>query len=87
MFFTHSYSLHLNTAHFLMEIPNKPKFQQIGITFSFNFNFDYFKRLYINFTVKRYSFLVINITLPSNNALYFRKNIVWSIKSNLDHQC
>ena len=57
--------LSLNTTHlFIMNIPNKKELQQIATNHSSNADFKEFNRLYKECTVKKYSFLFIDNTLP-----------------------
>ena len=55
------------------------KIQQTAINHSPDTNFDEFKRLYRNFTAKKYSFLLIDTTLPSENPFRFRKNLLQEV--------
>ena len=65
-----------NSMHFfIMKIPNKRELQQIAINHSSDINAKDFINIYKTCTDKAYSFLVIDITLPSNNPLRFRKNL------------
>ena len=64
----------LNTTHFfIMEIPNKRELQQTAINHSSDIDFKDFVKIYKKCTNEPYSFLVKDITLPSNNPLRFRK--------------
>ena len=58
-----------------MKISNKRELQQIAINHSSDVNFKDFMKIYKNCTVEPYSFL-INKTLPSDNPLQFRKNLL-----------
>ena len=81
VFITQSYfkvpkDVRLNTSQFfIIKIPNKRELQQIAINHSSDINTGDFIEIYRKCTDKPYSFLVINTTLPSNNALRFRKNL------------
>ena len=67
--------LSLNTTHFfIMKIPNKRELQQIALNHSSDIDFKNFIKIYKKYTTEPYSFLVNDATLPSNNALRFRKN-------------
>ena len=57
-----------------MKIPNKQDLQQV--VFNFLSYIKYFMNLYKKCTAKPYSFLVINATLASYNALRFRKDLL-----------
>ena len=66
----------LNTTHFfIMKIPNKRELQQTAINHSSNIDFKDMK-IYKKCTGKKYSFLVNDTTLPSDNHLRFRKNLL-----------
>ena len=64
----------LNSAHFL--IMKIYELQQIAINYSLNINFEDFIKIYKKCTAEEYSFLINDTTLPSDNALRFRKNIL-----------
>ena len=82
IFITQSYfkvpkEVRLNTTHFfIMKIPNKREFQQIAINHSSDIDFKDFMKIYKKCTADKYSFLVNDTTLPSDNPLTFRKNIL-----------
>ena len=59
-----------------MKIPNKRKLQQIVLNHSFDIDFKDFMKIYKKCTAKPYSFLVNDTTLPSDNPLRFRKNLL-----------
>ena len=59
-----------------MKIPNKRELQQIALNHSSDIDFKDFMKIYKKFTAKPYSFLVNDTTLPSDNPLRFRKNIL-----------
>ena len=66
----------LNTSHFFIaKIPNKKEIQQIATNHSSDINTNDFVNIYRKYTVEPSSFLVNDTTLPSNNALKFRKNL------------
>ena len=62
-----------------MRIPNKRKFQRIAINHSSDIEFKYFMQLYRKYTAEPYSFLFNNETLPSNNPLRFKLNLLEGI--------
>ena len=72
VFITQSYfkvpkDVRLNSTHFfVMKIPSKRELQQIATNYSSD----------IDFKKKPYSFLANNTTLPSDNPLRFRKNLL-----------
>ena len=82
VFITQSYfavpkNIRLNSTHyFVKKIPNKRELQQIAFNHSSDIDFQDFMNLYKNRTAKPYSFLVIDTTLPSDNSLRFRKNLL-----------
>ena len=84
VFITQSYfkvpkSLKLNfTRFFIMKIPNKRELQKIAANHSSDIDFKVFMNIYKNFTTDtdKYSFLVNDTTLPSDNPLRFRKNLL-----------
>ena len=67
--------------HFIMKIPNKRELQQISSNHSSDIDFKDFMILYKDYTKKRYSFLVKDTTLSSDNPLRFRKNFSEKIKT------
>ena len=67
----------LNFTHFfIMKIPNKRELQQITLNHSSDIDFKDFMKIYIKYTAEPYSFLVNDTTLPSDNPLRFRKNLL-----------
>ena len=80
-FITQSYfalpkNLRLNSTHyFIMKNPSKRELQKIAFSHSSSIDFKDFMNLYKTCTAKPYSFLVIDVTLASDNPLGFRKNI------------
>ena len=52
------------------------KLQQIALKHSSDINSKDFVRIYKKCTAEPYYFLVIDTTLPSNNPLRFRKNLL-----------
>ena len=69
--------IRLNSAHhFIMKIPNKRELQQIAFNYSSDIDFQDFMNPYKKCTEKPYSFLVIDITLASDNPSRFRKNLL-----------
>ena len=82
VFITQSYFkvpkyVRLNSTHFfIMKIPNKRELQQIGLNHSSDIDFKDFMKIYKKFTAEPYSFLVNDTTLPSDNPLRFRNNLL-----------
>ena len=67
----------LNSTHFfIMKIPNKRELQQIALNHSFDIDFKDFMNIYKKFTKEPYSFLDNDTTLPSDDLLRFRKNLL-----------
>ena len=82
VFITQSYfqipkDVRLNSTHFfIMKIPNKRELQQIVLNHSSDIDFKDFMNIYKKSTKERYSFLVNDTTLPSDDPLRFRKNLL-----------
>ena len=82
IFITQSYfkvpkDVRLNSTHFfIMKIPNKREPQQIAINHSSDIDFKDFMKIYKKYTKEPYSFLVNDITLPSDDHLRFRNNLL-----------
>ena len=78
VFITQSYfkvpkDVRLNSTHFfIMKIPNKRELQQIAL----NHSSDILLNIYKKCTTEPYSFLVHDTTLPSDDPLRFRKNLL-----------
>ena len=81
-FITQSYfkvpkDVRLNSTHFfIMKTPNKRQLQKIALNHSSDIDIKDFIKIYKKCTAEPYSFLVNDTTLPSNNPLSFRKNIL-----------
>ena len=75
LFFKVSKDGGLNTT----KIPNKRELQQIAYNNSSDIDFKEFIYLYKKYTARPYSFLVIDATLPSDNPLRFKKNLLEGI--------
>ena len=82
VFITQSYfkvpkDVRLNSTHFfIMKIPNKRELQQIALNHSSDIDFKDFISIYKKYTKEPYSFLVNDTTLPLDNPLRFRKNLL-----------
>ena len=82
VFITQSYfkvskDVRLNSTHFfIMKIPNKRELQQIALNHSSHIDFNDFIKNFKKYTAKPYSFLVNDTTLPSDDPLRFRKNLL-----------
>ena len=59
-----------------MKIPNKRELQQIALYHSSDIDFKDIMNIYNKSTKEPYSFLVNDTTLPSDNPVRFRKNIL-----------
>ena len=59
-----------------MKIPNKRELQQIALNHSSDNDVKYFIKIQKKWTSGPYSFLVNNTTLPSDNHLRCRKNLL-----------
>ena len=67
----------LNSTHFfIMNIPNKRELQQITLNHSSDIDFKDLIKVYKKCTAESYSFLVNDTTLPSDDSLWFRKNLL-----------
>ena len=81
VFITQSYfkipnDARLTTNHFFIaKMSNKRELQQTAINHSSDINTKDFTNIYRKYTAERYSLLVNNTTLESNNPLSFRKNL------------
>ena len=82
VFITQSYfkvskDVRLNSTHFfIMKIPNKRELQQTALNHSSDIDFKDFMKIYKKYTKEPYSFLVNDTTLPSDDPLRFRKNLL-----------
>ena len=82
VFITQSYfkvpkDVRLNSTHFfIMKIPKKRELQQIALNHSSHIDFKDFMNIYKKCTTEPYSFLVNDTTLPSDDPLRFRKNLL-----------
>ena len=82
VFITQSYfkvlkDVRLNSTHlFVMKTPNKREHQQIALNHSSDIGFKNFIKIYKKCTAESYSFLVNDTTLPSDDPLRFRKNLL-----------
>ena len=67
----------LNSIHFcIVKIPNKRELQQITLNHSSDIDFKDFIKIYKKCTAEPYSFLVNDTSLPSDDPLRFRKNLL-----------
>ena len=61
---------------FIMKIPNKRELQPIALNHSPEIHFKEFVKIYKKCAIEPYSFLVLDTTVPSDNPLRFRKNLL-----------
>ena len=67
----------LNTTHFFItKTLSKGELQQIAINHSSDISTEHFVNIYRKCTAEPYSFFVNDTTLPSDNPLKFRENLV-----------
>ena len=67
----------LNSTRFcIMKIPNQRELQQTAINHSSYVDFKDFIKIYKKCTTETYSFMVNVTSLPSDNPLRFRKNLL-----------
>ena len=82
VFITQSYfkmpkDVRLNSNYFfIMKIPNQKELQQVALNHSSDIDSKGFIKIYKKCTAKPYSFLAVDTTLPSDNPLIFRKNLL-----------
>ena len=62
-----------------MKIHNKRELQHIVINLSADIDYKDFMNIYRKCASKPYSFLTIDTTLPADNPLRFRKNLLYSL--------
>ena len=65
-----------STHFFIMKIPNERELQQIALNHSSDIDFKDFMKIYKKGTTEPYSFLVNDTSLPSDDPLRFRKNVL-----------
>ena len=82
VFITQSYfkvpkDVRLNSTHFfIMKIPNERELQRIALNHSSDVDFKDLFKIYRKCTAESYSFLVNDTTLPSDDPLRFRNNLL-----------
>ena len=85
VFITQSYfsvpkEVRLNSIHYLiMKINNKRELKNISTNHSADIDYKDFMNIYRECTNRPYYFLTIDSTLPANNPLRFRKNLLDSL--------
>ena len=63
-----------------MKIHNKKVLQNITTNHSADIDYKDFMKIYRKCTSEPYSFLIIDTTLPANDPLRFRKNLLRSLQ-------
>ena len=85
VFITQSYfsvpeEVRLNSTHYLiMKIHNKRELRNTAINHSPDFDYKDFMKIYRKCTKEPYYFMTIDTTLPADNSLRFRKNLLDSL--------
>ena len=64
-----------STHYFIMKIPNKRELQQIAISHLSDMDFKNFMKIYKKCTVEKYSLLVDDTMLPTDDPLLIRNNL------------
>ena len=59
-----------------MKIPNKQELHQIAFNHSSDIDFEDFMNLYKKYTVKSYSYLVIDVSLAPDTLLHSKRNLL-----------
>ena len=59
-----------------MKIPNKRELQQTALNHSSDIDFKDFMKIFKKYIAEPYSFLVDDTTLPSDDSLRLRKNLL-----------
>ena len=67
-----------------MKIHNKKELQNIATNYSPDIDYNTFMKIYRKFTSKPHSFLNIDITLPADDRLRFRKNLLLPYKNYIN---
>ena len=63
-------------SHNFMKIPNKGKLQQITLNHSYDIEFKDFMKHHKDHAKETFPFIVNDTTLPLENSLRFRKNLL-----------
>ena len=66
----------ITQSYFITKIPNKRELQQTALNHSSDIDFKDFMRICKKYTAEPYCFLVNDRTLPSDNPLRFRNNLL-----------
>ena len=76
-YFKVSKDVRLNSKHFfIMKFPNKRELQQITLNHSSDIDFKDYIKIYKIYIAEPYSLFVNDATLPSDDPLKFRKNLL-----------
>ena len=67
-----------------MKIHNKKELQNIATNYSPDIDYNTFMKIYRKFTSKPHSFLTIDITLPADDRLRFRKYLLLPYKNYIN---
>ena len=67
-----------------MKIHNKKELQNIATNYSPDIDYNTFMKIYRKFTSKPHSFLTTDITLPADDRLRFRKNLLLPYKNYIN---
>ena len=65
-----------STYYFTKKTPNRRELQEIAINHSSEIDFEELKKIYKRCIIKPYSFSVKDATLPSDDLLRFRQNLL-----------
>ena len=90
VFITQSYfsapkEVRLNSSHYLIiKIDNKRELKNIAINNSAEIDYKDFTKISRKCTKEPYSCLPIDTTLPANDSLRFRKNLLLPNKNNIN---
>ena len=79
-YFSAPKEVRLNSTHnLIVKFHNKRELQQISINYSADIYYKDFMKIYRNCAGQPHSFLTIDTTLPADNHLRFRKNLLGSL--------
>ena len=71
----------IDKIYLMMKVNNRKELQNIALNHSAGIDYKDFVKIYRECTKKPYSFLTIDTTLPANDPLRFRKNLLSSYKN------
>ena len=82
-YFSVSKDVTLNSTHYLvMKINNKRKLQNVAFNHSADIDYKDFVKIYREYAKEPYSFLITDTTLPANDPLRFKKNLLPPYKND-----